>query len=240
MQKILVAAFVIISIISCKDKDSNTNFQIDVNIEGVPDGRMAILKKQVDRKVINLDTTYVKDAKFSFKGNIKEPIIFGVFVDSIKRGAIFPFIDVNDHVMVKAYKDSLNKSKITGSKLNDVLTKMREKRDILTAETQKYLPEFQKAHQVKDTVTTNRINKEVKKIANKMALNDWSFVKNNPNSYVAPLIFNGLMSNPTYKDSVRIVFANFSDEVKKAAVSKPIRDYFEYLDKQNKPTEEAK
>jgi len=235
MQKILLIAILIMASLSSCNKANKDGFQIDVNINDIPNGRQVILKKQVDRQVVNVDTTTIENGKFTFKGSIKEPIIFGIFIDSIKRGGLFPFIDVNDHIVITANKDSLQKAKMTGSKLNDELTKMRKKREVLTAESQKYFPEYQKANQEKDTASINRINKAIKKISNKIAANDWDFVKKNPNSYVAPMIFNGLMTNPTYKDSVKIVFNTFSEKIKKSELSKPIRDYFDYLEKQNKP-----
>ena len=230
MKKSIIIVLIILTIISCK-KENSHNFQIDVTINDIPDGRKVFLKKQEGRAVVNIDTTIVKDGNFSFKGNIKEPVILGIFIDSIKRGGIFPFINVNDHVKIIAYKDSLNKSEVSGSKLNDELNKLRKVREELTAQTQKYLPEFQKANEANDTVTKNRINKEVKKISNQMALNDWNYVKNNPDSYISPLVFKSLMTNPQYKDSIRIVFNNFTDKIKKAKISKPITDYFDYLDK---------
>jgi len=236
MKKIfLITSIIILIITSCNDKKNidNNNFQINVTVDKVSDGTKAILKKQIDRKITNIDTAVVKNGKFSFEGNIKEPVIFGIFIDSIKRGGIFPFIGLNDKVTVIAYKDSLIKSKITGSNLHDELTRLRNMRKELSDQTQQYLPEFKKANEAKDTVTMNRINKEVKKISNEMSENDWAYVKSHPDSYISPLVFNGLMTNPSYKDSVKIVFNNFSETIKKSDLAKPIREYFDSLDKQN-------
>ena len=236
MKRTLILISLFLFLISCNKNKSTTsdNYQIDVDIAGIPDGTKAIIKKQENKTIINLDTAYVKNGKFSFKGTIKEPIIFGIFIDSIKRGGIFPFVGLNDKISVIAYKDSLNKSIIKGSKLHDELTRLRKKRDELSKQTQKYLPEFQKANQAKDTVTINRINKEVKKISNKMDANDWSYVKSHPDSYITPLVFNGLMTKPKYKDSVKIVFNSFSDKIKNSNMAKPIKEYFDFLDNKSK------
>jgi len=235
MNKLLYTLLILVGLISCnstKKDSSKTNFQIDVSINDVPDGRKAILKKQFDREIINIDTATIKNGKFSFKGSIKEPLIFGIFIDSLKRGGIYPFVNLNDHVTVVAYKDSLVKSKISGSKLHDELTRLRKKRDELTKQTKKFLPGFQKANQENDTVTINRINKEVKKISTKLDLNDWNYVKTHPSSYVTPLVFNGLMTKREYKDSIQVVFDSFDDKIKNSDLAKPIRDYFEFLEKQ--------
>lgn len=236
MKKILVIIIIAIFFTSCNKnlKATNNNYQIDVTISGVTDGTQAILKKQVNKVITNLDTAIINKGKFSFKGRIKEPIIFGIFIDSIKRGGIFPFVGINDHVIVEAYKDSLHKSKIMGSKLHDELTRLRKIREDLSKQTQKFLPEFQKANEEKDTAAINRINKEVKILSNKMAENDWKYVKSHPNSYVTPLVFSGVMTYPKYKDSIQIVFNSFSDKIKNANISLTIRNYFKFLDKQDK------
>lgn len=230
MKKVLFISLILLLTYSCNNKTEG--FKIDVTIDDVPDGRKVFLKKQVEGKIVTLDTVLVQNNKFTFEGTIKEPVILGIFVDEVNRGAIFPFIDVNDHITITAYKDSLVKSKITGSILNTELTRLREAREKLTVETQKLLPEFQKATQTKDTATVNKINIQVKAISDEMASNDWDFIKNNPDSYISALVLTGLMSNPKYKDSLNIVFNKFSDKIKKAELSKPIRDYFDFLDKQ--------
>ena len=237
MKHLFFILLVITILSSCKtNKDDKNNFQIDVSIQDIPNGRKAILKKQVNRKIVNLDTAIVKDGKFSFKGNIKEPLIFGIFIDSIKKGGLFPFTGIGDHITIEAYKDSLVKSKISGSKLHDELTRLRKKRDELSNKTKKFLPEFQKANRAKpkDTATINSINKKVKAIRDEMVLNDWNYVKSHPKSYVTPLVFNGLMTNPKFKDSVKIVFDSFDDKIKKSDLAKPIKNYFDFIDKQKK------
>lgn len=228
MQKIILIVILAIISYSC----SEPGYRIDVKIDGIPDGRTVLLKKQENRKIVNVDTTTVKDGKFSFKGEIKEPILFGIFIDSIKDIGIMPFVDVNSKISVIAYKDSLNKSKITGSKLNDELTKLRDDRAIISEKSKGYIQEYQEARKVNDTAVINRINAEMRTIYDKVAANDWKYVKNNPNSYVTPMVFNNVMTNPIYKDSIKDVFDGFSEEIKNSELAKPIRDYFQYLEKQ--------
>jgi hypothetical protein len=232
MKNSILLASLIILLFACDKNTSKNNYQIDVTINNITDGTKVFLKKQENRTITKLDSTFVENGKFSFKGNIKEPIIFGIFIDSIKRGGVFPFVGINNHVIIEAFKDSLNKSKITGSELHNELTRLREIRDKLTKQTQKFLPEFQKANQDKDSVAIDRINKKVKKISNQMDANDWNYVKSHPDSYITPLVFNGLMTKPKYKDSIKIVFNNFSDKIKNSTLANPIRKYFDFLDKQ--------
>ncbi len=52
--------------------------------------------------------------KFEFEGEIDRPIVYGIYIEEIK-GLIGVFME-NDTIYIEAYKDSLAKSKITGSK----------------------------------------------------------------------------------------------------------------------------
>ena len=231
MQKIILLIITVFLVMSCDKTKKDSNFQIDVTIKNVADGEKFYLKKQVDRKIIILDSTVVDNGKFSFKGVIKEPIQFGIFDANNRRDGIFPLVDLNDNIKITAYKDSLIKSIVLGSKLHDVLAKMSKKRERLGKKIQAYMPEYQKATFSNDSIKKIEINKKVKAISNKMNLNDWNFVKNNPNSYVSPIILKSLMTNVEYKDSINIVFNNFSDKIKNSELSKPIKEYF---DKNNK------
>ncbi len=228
MQKIILIVILTIISYSC----SKPGYRIDVKIDGIPNGRKVLLKKQENRKIINVDSTTVQNGKFSFNGEIKEPVIFGIFIDSIKNIGIMPFVNVNSKISIIAYKDSLNKSKITGSKLNDELVRLRDGRAIISEKSQGYIQEYQEARKANDTATINRINSEMRTIYNKVAANDWNYVKNNPNSYVTPMVFGNVMTNPIYKDSIKDVFEGFSDEIKNSELAKPIREYFDYLEKQ--------
>lgn len=227
MKKLLFIAFIILSILSCKD---NNGFQIDVTINDMPNGSVVILKKQIDRDIINLDTTTIENGKFSFKGTIKEPMMLGMFFEDIKRGKIIPLLDTTDHLTITAYKDSLRKSIIKGSELQNVLTEMRSKRELLKIESQKFFPDFMKAKTANDTVKMDSINRLVKKITLKMGKANWDFVKSNPNSFVSILIFKDVMRDRTYQDSIKIVFDNFSDAIKNSDLAIPVRHNFQLIE----------
>ena len=227
MKKLLFITLIIVTVLSCNKKAKG--FQIDVTINDMPNGSKVILKKQVDRNIINLDTTTIENGKFSFKGSIKEPMMLGMFFNDIKGGRIITFLDVTDHLTITAHKDSLKKSIIKGSELQDILTQMRSQRDSLKKESQKYFPEYMKAKKANDSIKMDSINNLVKKVTIQMAQNEWEFVKNNPNSFVSGLIFNGLMRNPTYQDSLKIVFDSFSDAIKNSNLAIPIKRNFEAM-----------
>ena len=224
MKKIFLLFSITLLVFSCKKESKET---IVANIKGIPNGRQVILKRQGEKgKIINIDTTTVKDGKFSFAFHPKEPMVVGIFIDSIRQG-IFPLIDTKDVVHIKADKDSLVKATITGSKLNDDLTALRKFRDEHTAKIMAKSAEFRKAQKEKDTATLNKLNAEARKVQKIIAANEWKYVKNHADSYVTPMILGGFLRDPMYKDSVKVVFDNLSDKVKNSSLAKGLKEYFE-------------
>jgi hypothetical protein len=195
MKKIIILLTIALISFSCKQ----SGFEIDVKIDDVPSGRQVILKKQINKKIVNIDTTTVENGSFSFKGELTEPVIFGIFIDSVRQ-AIYPFVGVQDKIKITAYKDSLVTSKIVGSALQDQLNKLRDERNELNAGMSKLLPVYQAAQKANDTAKINEINAQAGVVQDKISLNDWNFVKNNPNSFVSPMVLYGLTRNPKYKD----------------------------------------
>ncbi len=228
MQKIIFLLVLAILSFSCKH-EPESGYRIDVNIDGVADGKKVFLKKQENRVPVTIDTAVVKNGKFTFKGEIKEPLILGIFLEGEDKDGIFPFIDVNDKITVIANKDTLHKSKITGSKINDELTRLRKERDLLTKKSQSFLDEYRAAKKINDTVTINRINRDIRVIQDELAAKDWKYVKTHTNSFTSLLVFNSVMANPKYRDSSKIVFETFSDRLKNSDMAKPIVNYFKMI-----------
>ena len=225
MKNYILTGILVVILASCSTKNT-----INVTIKGVPDGRKAYLKKQKDRKIIVLDSTVIKNEKFGFNFTNDEPIIVGIFVDSIKQG-LFPLVSKNDIVHITAQKDSLFFAKITGSKLNDELTSLRKFRDSVGKQIMALSAPFRKAQQAKDTITLKKLNDQARKIQGIINKHDWDYIKANPNSYVSPLVLSGLVRDFMYKDSVKMAFDKLSEKVKSSEISKGLREYFE----KNKP-----
>jgi len=228
MQKIILLLILVIISFSC---EKEKGYEIDVTVNGFTDGKKVILKKQIDRVPTVIDSTTIKNGKFSFKGELTEPVIFGIFIDNNEKDGIFPFVGITDKVTVIAQKDSLMKSKITGSKLNDELTRLRDERNVSRKKMDAFLPEFQGAEKTNDTATIKRIKNDIRIIQDELLNKDWDYVKSNPNSFISPLIFNGIMANPKFRDSSKIVFDSFSDEIKKSDAAKHIIKYFDMVGK---------
>lgn len=75
MNRILILVLSIVAFTSCNKIEENT-YEISGSVEGVEDGKQVYLHKHVQNsRPVPVDTTEVKDEKFSFKGKVEEPIV---------------------------------------------------------------------------------------------------------------------------------------------------------------------
>ncbi len=109
---ILVFAVILVSCHTAKDK-----YSINGSIAGVTTGKV-YLQKLVDGQPQSIDTATIADGKFSFKGKMTLPDIR--FLRLNKQDYFAQFFLENGDITVKANKDSLFATKITGSATQDV------------------------------------------------------------------------------------------------------------------------
>lgn len=223
MYKIIIASFLFL-FFSCKSPENNIN----VDIKGVKDGKKVWLKKQLDDgKIIVIDSTIVKDHKFGFYKKIEEPIIYGIFIDSLK-GGIYPLIDVQDKISIIAYKDSLAKSKVTGSKLYNDLTNLRVFRDQNIKHIRK-LRRNLKLLNPKETAAFSALRSKIYSFSNQIFVNDWKYANENPNSVVSVMALSKMNLNPFSKDSIKNAFDKLDESVKNSMYAKQLKKVFENI-----------
>ncbi len=120
MKKHLLILFLIILTISCNNntevKEQKESYSINGIITGV-DKTKIIIQKRKDGKFVNIDSVETTKGVFSFNGKVEFPEIYYIKVGDNKKFISF-FIE-NSNIKIRANIDSLNKAKITGSKVQD-------------------------------------------------------------------------------------------------------------------------
>ena len=160
MKHLLSLLLIVLISISCDKKQGGYTFT--GTIDNVADGTKLYLKFLDANKPKELDTTFIQDGKFTFKGSVSEPSLYILFVDGL-RGTI-PFIAENTQLDFTIFKDSISESRITGSKENDLVmafvehNKTIRKRSIIINE------HFAEARRNNDTIRLNTINIERKEL----------------------------------------------------------------------------
>lgn len=217
-------------LISC-NKAGENEYIISGTVKGIADGKTVILEKQDGMgQVVPLDTVKVKDGKFTMTGSAKEPEIMLLQVETT-QGKV-PFVLENGDIKITIDKDSLQKSKFSGTYNNDVFSKFNDDLTKFQKEFQKKLTSFQNANmakmnsaqEAKDTITINKLMKEYQGIQKEGMEFYVKFAEGNPKALLSALIVDSMLNDPAV-DLVRVkkIYAGFSPELKKYKPGKSIQ-----------------
>ena len=226
-------------IISCNRAGKN-EYIVSGTVKGIADGKTVVLEKQDEMgQFIPMDTVKVKDGKFMMKGSAKEPEIMLIQVEAI-QGKV-PFVLENGNIDIIVDKDSLQKSKFSGTFNNDVFSKFNDDLTKFQKELQKKLMTFQNANmakmkaaqEIKDTIVINKLMKEYQGMQKEGMEFYIKFAEVNPKALLSALIVDSMLNDPTLDVArAKKIYASFSPELKNYKPGKSIQTK---LDKIGKP-----
>jgi thiol-disulfide isomerase/thioredoxin len=112
----VIVLLVIIILQSCNSKDYKIDgFTIKANVEGVNTGKAVLAKLDlVTNEQVDVDSSEIKNGKFTFKGKIESPYIHTIFING-KTDKIHLFLE-NSDIEISADFNDLEHAKITGSR----------------------------------------------------------------------------------------------------------------------------
>ena len=239
MKRILMLLTVLTVIISCNRAGKN-EYIVSGTVKGIADGKTVVLEKQDEMgQFIPMDTVKVKDGKFMMKGSAKEPEIMLIQVEAI-QGKV-PFVLENGNIDIIVDKDSLQKSKFSGTFNNDVFSKFNDDLTKFQKELQKKLMTFQNANmakmkaaqEIKDTIVINKLMKEYQGMQKEGMEFYIKFAEVNPKALLSALIVDNMLNDPTLDVArAKKIYASFSPELKNYKPGKSIQTK---LDKIGKP-----
>ena len=229
MKKIILLLSATVVLISCS-KVGKDEFIITGTATGVENGKTIILETQdAAGGLIAVDTVKVENGKFEIKGKVTEPAFHMLQLEAI-NGKV-PFILENGEINVVINKDSINKSKISGTYNNDEFVVFNE--ELVTI--QKSLVDFQTkntpmmntAQQTKDTVVINKLMKEFGKLQETVGANTkkkyTSYAETHPKSFISALIIQGMMNDPAIEiQKVEKLYASLDESLKTTKPGKAI------------------
>lgn len=207
MKKIILFLTATALLTSCsKDK-----YTISGTATGFENGKTVILETQDEKGMglIAVDTVKIENGKFEIEGKVTEPAFHTLQIEGA-QGKI-PFILESGDITIVVNKDTIQKSKISGTYSNDEYVKFNEEitkiqkplMDFQTANMQK----MQMAQQAKDTATINALMKEYTKLQTEMGETSKAkyvdYANTHPKSFISVLIIEGMSNDPTV-DSKKI------------------------------------
>ena len=228
MKKIILFLTAATLLTSCsKDK-----YTISGTATGFENGKTVILETQDDKGMglIAVDTVKIENGKFEIKGKITEPTFHTLQIEGT-QGKI-PFILENGDITIVVNKDTIQKSKISGTYNNDEYVKFNEE----ITKVQKPLMDFQSANmqkmqmaqQTKDTATINGLMKEYTKIQTEIGATSKAkyvdYANTHPKSFISVLIIQGMSNDPAV-DSKKIetMYNSLEESLKNSKPGKAVK-----------------
>jgi peroxiredoxin len=237
MKKIVFLIALSLSILSCS-KVKKGEFLISGEAKGIPNGKMVFIKTQNDvGLVLNVDSAKVQDGKFELKGKVKEPSMFVLYIKDIQQP--IPFIMESGEIVIKVDKDSIFKSKISGTDSNDSFQEFNDKTNAINKRLVDYqnknIQKLMEAQQKKDNVTIESLKSGYVKIQKEVDDYMNQYPDENPNSYISLLLVERLFNSPDFKyEKVKKTFENLNEELRNTAKGKTISDKLKSIEKNMK------
>jgi hypothetical protein len=227
MKKIILLLSATVFLISC----SKTKYTISGTATGIENGKTIILESQdaAGMGLIPVDTVKVENGKFEMTGKTTEPSFHMLQVEGVQGK--FPFILENGDITIVVNKDSINKSKVSGTYNNDEFVKFNEELLVIQKELmsfqKKNTPIMTQAQQTNDTATINKLMKEYSTIQegvnteSKKKYN--TYAETHPKSFISVLILQGMSNDPSIDvKKVETLYASLDESLKKSKPGKAI------------------
>ncbi|HNP33692.1 MAG TPA: DUF4369 domain-containing protein [Flavobacterium sp.] len=237
MKKVLLLVASVVALYSCK-RLGEGEYEITGTVKGMKTG-MVFLEKQnpMGMGPMAIDTVKIVDGKFEIKGKTTEPEIHFLQIDKV-NGKV-PFILEGGEIEVAVDKDSLFKSKLSGTYSNEEFYKFNQESYKIQKKLQKEVTAFQvknmaimtEAQQKGDTVTMNRIRKEYDVIQKPITDYTFGYPKTHPKSFISVLITQMMINNPNYSKELEGVYNSLDESLKKTKPGKAIKVSIESLKK---------
>ncbi|MEN2398758.1 DUF4369 domain-containing protein [Flavobacterium sp. MC2016-06] len=231
MKKILFLLTATAAIVSCS-KVKDGEYLITGTATGIANGKTIILQGQdpATRMTVALDTVKVENGKFEIKGKVTEPAFHTLILQD--ANAPIAFILETGEINIAIDKDSIQKTKISGTYNNDEYVKFNE--DL--TKTQKGLIDFQKkntqkmqqAQQAKDTATINSLMKQYMTIQTEVQENSkkkyLAYAEEHPKAYISALIIQSMLNDPsTDVKKAETLFNALDESLKNSTPGKEIK-----------------
>jgi peroxiredoxin len=188
MKKAIYLFILVSFMVSCTSKE--TGYTIKGKIAGA-DSVTFILQKREGGKYVKIDSATVVKGEFTIKGGkVDYPLYVTLMAKNMRKGMSF-FLE-NSNITISGHIDSLYQAKVTGSKTQDEyesVMKMEEPVNEKMSELSKAYSEISEKGNKASLDSIMAIYKDLNEKARQI---EKDFIRNNPSSYAAPVILQGI------------------------------------------------
>jgi thiol-disulfide isomerase/thioredoxin len=207
--------------VSCESKEYTINITADVADN--EDIFFIVLDETNQPKT--LDTLTIVDGLSSYSGTIDVPEMHYLMLSSNRQGAI-PFILESGNITIEIFKDSIQKSVVSGTKSNKDFNDYMVDTEPIINDLFSIQNEMRNAMISRDSLTYVDLQDQFSDMQLKFENYQLDFVTNHPDSYISALVLEQLIkSNKVDVEEARPLYNAFSKILKKTRAGNNIKAY---------------
>ena len=230
MKKVLLLIIVIFSVASCSKVST---FTIEATTDHPENKKVYLIAIGMYNTPGPIDSTNVVNGKFTFKtDSIVIPEMQYVFFENEREN--IPVVSEPGKIKIKIYKDSIRKSKISGTKSNDDFSKYQNETNSFYLEMSKIQREISNITVEesdifkRDSVIINDLKDQFDLMRSKLNNYEISFMSKNNDSFISGLILERMVVQQEIEMKVAAeLYDNFTDLIKLTNPGKQIKKYVE-------------
>jgi peroxiredoxin len=224
----------LILFVSCQSTSGDYTINISADVED--DHQIFLVNFDESNKPNVIDTLYVKDGLTSYSGVSKLPDYQSLWVDGI-RGSVPVFVEPGE-ITVELYKDSIQASKVSGTKTNVAFKRYIDEINPLFKSFYDIQNEMRNAMVSRDSLGYKDLEEQLKEMETKFNDYQIDYTKSNPDSYISAMVLIQLVMNKAIDNEVAYeIYNGFSKTIKKTKSA--VKIYELVAPKEAEETEEA-
>ncbi len=204
----------IFAIISCNTVETN-GFVIKGTIDIEEDKSIYLIEADPNGQPVTVDSTKISNGTFKIKGDLDKININFLFVEGLNGN--IPVVLENGTIEAQIFKDSINSSIVFGTTSNNDLFEYRKNTQRFVNSMNALVQEINQANISGNGALSQSLTSEYKAVEVELGAYERSFINSNPNSYVASLILERLLTVKSISTSeAKQIFDKFDIEIQQS------------------------
>ena len=220
--KFIAACYIAISfsISSCTSLEPNA-FVIYGTTDHADGSSVYRIKSGPNGQPVTIDSTKIVNGSFELKGTLDQIDINFIFLEGVNGNV--PVILEEGSIEMEIFKDSLASSITAGTPSNNNLAQYRESTQGFAKEMRTLVQEINEANTLGDNILAEDLTAKYKAVETNLSVFEKDFMNSNPQSYVATLILERLVTTKAMRSSeAKLIYNGFDPKIKSSVSGKKV------------------
>ena len=170
---------------------------------------------------VTIDSTKVVNGSFELKGTLDQIDINFIFLEGVNGNV--PVILEEGSIEMEIFKDSLASSITAGTPSNNNLAQYRESTQGFAKDMRTLVQEINEANTLGDNILAEDLTAKYKAVETNLSVFEKDFMNSNPQSYVATLILERLITTKAMRSSeAKLIYNGFDSKIKSSVSGKKV------------------